>query len=329
MQDTPVHLDIDDLPGSLMFHRIHAAARLLGLAVSIDGAFLSLALDTSAASRVPSWSAGEVNHADYLSGDGTVPGGIACPIIFGDLHAMMDPRRFGHIPLACFVLPLPARQLLATLLDETESHLLTLNSVDPDGLLARINAADAAGQTVLGRSPCDFVWWSIPVMSPILRAENPEVALVLEGQTALTQALHEAYWRVANRAHRLFREIEVGVPSFVIETERDLIVCGVDELLVNVDLEQPRAYTAEEGGPARSYDALSLFFSALGSKFVEMGERNVITAAGANLWIAKAAQIGRGLCGDTPRLAALWRLAADRPTEPLDDEILKEMGVWV
>lgn len=323
MEDPLVAATMDS-PSSLVFHRIRAVARLLGLSVSIAGSLLKLSLDTSAASRTPSWSGGEIARAEHVSRSGPVPGGLACPAIFGDLHEP-DLRRFGHIALPCFVVPLPARQLLAPLLDETEGDMLTRNVVDPESLLERIKTAHAAGQTVLGHSPLEFVWWSIPVISPILRAEDPDVALVMNGKTCFTHALHDTYRRVMNRVFRVRRLMELDAPPVILENERRMLVCGIDELLVNVDLQQP--HVSHDDEPVPAFDAIRLFFAALGSKLVEIGERNATAVPGAKTWIAKAAQIGRGQGGDESRLVALWRLAADRPAEPIDAEMRKELGL--
>lgn len=318
--------DSNDQPIPLNFQRIRAVARLLGLAVDIEGSSLSLALETSASSRAPSWSAGEIAHPEHILLGRPVPGGLACPAIFGDWHAP-DIRRMGHIALRCFVVPLPARQLLAPLLDETESNLLALNSLNPNELLGRIETAHAAGKTVLGHSPLQFVWWSIPVVAPSLRAEDPKMALVLNDENTFTHTLHDAYWRVANRARRLRRLMELGAPTVIIENERRMVASGVDELLVNVDLDEPRVSIEEDELPTRAFDALSLFFVALGSKLVEIGERNALRHPEAKSWIAKAAKIGRGQGGEMPRLLALWHLAADRPVEPLDADMLRELGL--
>ncbi len=307
-----------DVPSLLAFHRIRAVARLLGLDVSIDGSSLKLALDTSAASPTPSWSSGEITRADHLSRSGPVPGGLACPAIFGDLHEP-DLRRFGHIRLPCFVVPLPARQILAPLLDDTESELLAHNVTNPDALLLRIKSACVAEQTVLGHSLLEFVWWSVPVISPILRAEDPAVALVMNGETCFTHALHDPYRRVMNRAFRVRRLMELGAPAVILDNERRMLICAVDELLVNADLDAPRVSSGDEPVPA--FDALRLFFAALGNKLVEIGERNARTAVGSKLWITEAAQIGREQGRDARRLLSLWRLAAERPAEPLNAEM--------
>lgn len=322
MQDAAVAADSD--ASSLMFQRIHAVARLLGLAISIDGSRLSLALDTSAASRCPPWSSGEIIQPEPLLLGRPAPGGLACPAIFGAWHAP-DPRRFGHIALPCFMVPLPARLLLAPLLDETESDLLTLNALEPESLLARIEAAHAAGQTVLGRSPLEFVWWSIPVISPVLQAVDPHATLFMDGPTAISPTLHAVYWRVANRTRRLRRLMALDAPMTIIENERRLVACAIDELIVNVDLEEPRVDMVEGIVPTPAFDALTLFFAALGSKLVEIGERHAAAEPEGKSWIAKAARIGRGEVGGEPRLVSLWRLAAEQLAEPLDDEMRKEL----
>ncbi len=311
-----------------MLEHIRAVARLLGLAISMDGAWLRLALDTSASSRTPSWSLGEITRAEHVSRAGPVPGGLACPAIFGDLDDP-DLRRYGHIALPCFVVPLPARQLLAPLLNETEGDLLTRNAVDPESLLARIQAAHDAGKTVLRHSPLEFLWWSIPVMAPILRAENPDVALVMDGETCFTRALHDAYRRVTNRSFRVRRLMELNAPAAILENERRMLVCGVDELLLNGELEQPRISSAEEA-PVQAFDAMRLFFAALDNMLAEMGERHARAVPEAKSWIAEAARIGQvqgQAKQDESRLLALWRLAADRPAEPMDAEMCQALGL--
>lgn len=324
MEDLPVSATLDS-PNSLVFQRIRAVARLLGLAVSVDASWLRLALDTSAASRTPSWSSGEIARAEHVSRSGPVPGGLACPSIFGDLH---EPNlsRFGHIALPCFVVPWPARQVLAPLFAETADDLLTRNVVDPESLLARIQAAHDVGQTVLGHSPLEFVWWSLPVMAPILRAEEPGVALVMNGETCFTHALHDAYRRVTNRALRVRRLMELDAPAVILENERRMLVCGVDELLANVDLEQPRMSSDEETS-VPAFDAIRLFFAALGTRLVENSERHDGTIADATSWIATAAQVGRGHDGSTSRLVALWHLAAEQPAEPMNAAMREKLGL--
>ncbi len=292
-----------DLPSSLRFQRLCALGRVLGLGIAIDGPTIALLPDAAASTRAPAWSGGEIRLAEGLTVDGkTIEGGLLCSRLFGDLRAL-DLRRYGHIPLPEPVVPWPARARLAELLDESEEALAELCATDPDALVARVEKAEA-GQELL--------WWSIPVISPALRAASLEDARQFEGDAWFTRTLNDAYRSVTNRANRLRRLKELDSPLVILQVERRMLSRALDQLLANAELEEPRMHEDTE---ELVMDMTTLFFESLTPRMAEAGG-----------WLAIMAEIGRAREGEEPRLSALWRLAAERPTMPLERELFIELA---
>ncbi|MCY0987749.1 hypothetical protein OV203_11475 [Nannocystis sp. ILAH1] len=282
---------------------------MLGLDIVVDGD--ELVLTPATAERSPSWSSGQVKRSETFNvrAGAPEPGGLFCPAIFGD-----EPGRTGHVELAAPVVPRPARPLLAALLGASETELAELAISGPGELVARVERAEAEGRTIQGWRPRQLVWWSVPVIAPLLRARSPEEVLQREedgGFSSLT--LHEPYRRIVNRAGRLRKLYEIGAPQVMIDHELQSLSATIDQLLDNLDHAEPYAY---EGGTPLM-DAVSLFSAALSPELVALSERYV------GGWLARAARIASEEVYAGRRLAALWQLAGERPREPLGPELLR------
>ncbi|MRG93348.1 hypothetical protein [Polyangium spumosum] len=308
-----------DLPSSLLLQRLRALGRLLGLGVRLGGRTLDLFPEAAAAERSPSWSAGDIQRPETLnfSTGRPEPGGLLCPSIFGNPP---DLRRCGHVALVEPVVPWPARQLLAPLLAMTEEEILELSYKDPAALVARVDEAEAAGRQANGWCPKELVWWSIPVISPPLRAATVEESQALVGEACFCRTLHDAYRRIVNRRNRLRRLKELEAPAVIVENERRMSIEAVDELLANFELENFRTYDdVDEGHRKPMMDATRLFFEALTPALVEAARKN----PGGSGWITEAVRIGDAEGGRLPIMRHLWTLAAKRPQEPLGEELMK------
>ncbi|MDI1430599.1 hypothetical protein [Polyangium sorediatum] len=319
MRDEPATVTVSmDLPSSLIFQRLRALGRVIGLRITLGGRTLDLSLETGASERSPSWSAGDVERPETLNfrTRELVVGGLLCPKLFGDPP---DPRRCAHIAMVDPVIPWPARQLLAPLLAMTEDDLLELSYKDPAALLSCIGEAEAAGRRVNGWSPNELVWWSIPLITPPLRAASVEESMALGGTASFGRAIHDAYRRILNRRNRLRRLKELAAPDVIVENERRMEIEAVDQLLANHELEKPCVYEDdEEGTRTPMMDATTLFLEALTPALVEVAQTNP-----GDGWITKAASLrdARGRTGS--RISALWSLAAERPQEPFGEEGMK------
>ncbi|PCC74992.1 RNA polymerase Rpb1, domain 1 [Nannocystis exedens] len=293
-----------DPPSALLFLRLRAVARLLGLGIVVDDGALVLGPEAAAAERSPSWSSGQVmvpETIDYRTG-APRPAGLLCASIFGE-----DLGRAGHVALPSPVVPRPARPLLTALLGSSDDELIDLSIADPDGLVARVERAEADGRTIQGWRPRQLVWWSLPVIAPGLRAKDQEEALRRDDEGWLSpRKLHDQYRRVLNQANRLRRLQELAAPQDLLETEHRALVRKIDQLLVNSEHDDP--YLDDDSGIPHM-DAVTLFFAALTPELVER------SADGG--WIARAARIAWEDAYAGRRLAALWELAGERPRAPL------------
>lgn len=313
MRDEPATVTVSmDLPSSLIFQRLRALGRVLGLRITLGGRTLDLSLETWASERTPSWSVGDVERPETLNfrTRKLEVGGLLCPKLFGNPP---DLRRYAHIAMVDPVVPWPARRLLAPLLDMTEQELFELCSKDPAALLAHVGEAETAGRRVNGWSPNELVWWSIPVIAAPLRAATVEESQVLMG---FGRTLNDAYRRIVNRRNRLRRLRELDAPAVIVENERQMAIEAVDQLLANSDLEKPYMHTDDDGESTPMLDATTLFFSALTPALVEVARKN---PSGGG-WITKAASLRDARGGTGPRLSALWSLAAERREEPFGEE---------
>ncbi|MDI3282979.1 hypothetical protein [Polyangium sp. 15x6] len=319
MRDEPATVTVSmDLPSSLIFQRLRALGRVLGLRLTLGGRTLDLSLETGASERSPSWSAGDVERPETWNFRKKKPevGGLLCPKLFGDPP---DLRRYAHVAMVDPVVPWPARQLLAPLLAMTEEELFELCFKDPATLLARVGEAEAAGRRVNGWSPNELVWWSIPVIAAPLRAASVEESqrLMDAGRT-----LHDAYRRIVNRRNRLRRLKDLDAPAVIVENERRMAIEAVDQLLANADLEKPYAYEGDdedEGKRTPMMDTTTLFLAALTPALVEVARTN----PGGGEWITKAASLRDARSSRGPRVSAWWSLAAGRPQEPFGEEGMK------
>ena len=322
MRDEPATVTVSmDLPSSLIFQRLRALGRVLGLRITLGSHTLDLSLETGASERTPSWSTGDVERPETLNFRTRQPevGGLLCPKLFGDPP---DLRRYGHVAMVDPVVPWPARLLLAPLLAMTEDELFELSYKDPATLLARVGEFETAGQRVNGWSPNELVWWSIPLIAPPLRAASVEESLALVGDASIGRTIHDAYRRIVNRRNRLRRLKELDAPAVIVENERRMAIEAVDQLLANPDLEKPCIYEDEddeEGKRIPMMDATTLFLEALTPALVEIAWTN----PGGGGWIAKAASLRAARGGTGSRVSALWSLASERPQEPLGEESMK------
>jgi hypothetical protein len=276
------------------------------------------------------WLAANAGESETGSVKGVPsPQGIYCPAIFGD-PKQPDLRRYGHVALPSPVVPWPARPILAALIEDTEENLVELLRTDPERLVARVEAAEAAGRRMQGLSPAQLVWWSIPVIPPALRATRPEDDLKYFHDEYFTRTLNEGYRNIINRSTRLRRLLELEAPAEITCRERSMLARSVDELLANAELDEPRVKDAKDkGAPAREQrrmmDATTLFFEAFTPRLLEICERSAAAPGGEKGWLPRAARIGREQGMAEPRLVALWRLAAERPHEMHTMELEKEL----
>ncbi|MDC3960849.1 hypothetical protein [Polyangium jinanense] len=307
MRDEPATVTVSmDLPSSLIFQRLRALGRLIGLRITLGGRALGLSLETGASERTPSWSAGDVERPEMRNfrTKKLEVGGLLCPKLFGDPP---DLRRYAHVAMVDPVVPWPTRLLLAPLLAMTEEELFELCYKDPATLLARVGEAEAAGRRVNGWSPKELVWWSVPVIAAPLRAASVEESKSFIGEACFSRTLHDAYRRIVNRRNRLRRLKELDAPAVIVENERRMAIEAVDQLLVNRDLENPYVYEDEdEGTRTPMMDATTLFLAAL-TPLVEIAQTN----QGGGGWITKAASLRDARSGTGPRVSALWSLAAE------------------
>ncbi|MFZ6182834.1 hypothetical protein [Nannocystis pusilla] len=280
---------------------------MLGLDIVVDGD--DLVLTPAAAERSPAWSSGQVKRPETFDvrAGAPEPGGLFCPAIFA-----AEPGRTGHVELAAPVVPGPARPLLAALLGVSEVELMAFGV---DELVARVERAEAEGRTLQGWRPRQLVWWSLPVLSPVLRVREPEEVLARDddGRFA-THTLHEPYRRVMIRAARLARLYELKAPAEMVAHEHDGLVEAIDRLLDQSDREAP----SEDAFELPVMDAVTLFSAALHPAIVYKLEEE----DGDRGWFVRAARIAEKRAYAGRRLAALWQLAGERPRQYLCQEVM-------